>query len=215
MDYQSTLNYFVNKFGLNLSHNSPINIQSINRPIMGQCLSELGFNCGAEIGVAAGHHSELLLKSIPNLTLYSVDPWSNSNGYRAHKSSTLEEWRKLAVENLSKYSGSHIIRKQSMDAVNDFGDFSLDFVYLDGGHDFKNIAMDISEWIKKVKHGGILYGHDYTRITIGRYCCHVQDVVDAYAISHAIIPWFSLGLDGKVDGCPYREGQQSWMYICI
>ena len=70
-----------------------------------------------------------------------------------------------------------------MDAVKDFADGSLDFVYIDGHHGFKYVAEDIWEWHKKVKKGGIVAGHDY--FTLNKdprhpYCNHVKEVVDAY-----------------------------------
>ena len=80
-----------------------------------------------------------------------------------------------------------------MDAVKDFEDGSLDFVYIDGNHDFKNVANDIVEWQKKVRVGGIVAGHDYRRhkphLT---YQCHVVDVVNAYTYAFGINPWFVL-----------------------
>ncbi len=48
-----------------------------------------------------------------------------------------------------------------MDALEDFEDNSLDFVYIDGDHNFKHISEDIYEWTKKVRSGGIVSGHDY------------------------------------------------------
>jgi len=39
---------------------------------------------------------------------------------------------------------------------------SLDFVYLDAGHEHVDLKRDIDAWRPKVKPGGILAGHDYT-----------------------------------------------------
>jgi glycosyltransferase involved in cell wall biosynthesis len=48
-----------------------------------------------------------------------------------------------------------------MQAVTDFADESLDFVYIDGNHQLKYVVEDIVEWTKKIKKGGIIAGHDY------------------------------------------------------
>lgn len=37
----------------------------------------------------------------------------------------------------------------------------LDFVYIDAGHEYSDVANDISVWLPKVRSGGILAGHDY------------------------------------------------------
>ena len=49
---------------------------------------------------------------------------------------------------------------------------SVDFVYIDAGHDEADIRQDINDWLPKLKHGGWLAGHDY------RY--DVKAVVDRY-----------------------------------
>jgi len=208
-----SLKYFVDKFSLDIESESPINIEKINRPIMAKCLYELGYKIGAEIGVAAGDHSKILLENNPDLTLYCIDPWKRVDGFRSYRDATLEEWRINAEKILKPYKNRcHFMQTTSMNAVTRFKDHSLDFVYIDGAHDFKKIAMDICEWLKKVKPGGILYGHDFTRIPGGKYPCHVKDVVTAFANAKEIKTWFTLGMEGKADGL-YRESQLAWMYL--
>ncbi|NIV98148.1 class I SAM-dependent methyltransferase, partial [Candidatus Saccharibacteria bacterium] len=53
------------------------------------------------------------------------------------------------------------IKKTSMEAVKQFEDYSLDFVYIDAAHDFNNIMLDLIKWVPKVKIGGAVCGHDY------------------------------------------------------
>merc|ERR1711865_981161 len=38
---------------------------------------------------------------------------------------------------------------------------SLDFVYLDGAHDYKNVKAELNPWFDRVRPGGILAGHGY------------------------------------------------------
>src|SRR5207253_8367684 len=42
-----------------------------------------------------------------------------------------------------------------------FADASVDFVFIDAGHDFNSVCNDIRVWLPKVKPGGVLAGHDY------------------------------------------------------
>jgi predicted O-methyltransferase YrrM len=65
-----------------------------------------------------------------------------------------------------------------MEAVKDFADGSLDFVYIDADHRFKYIAEDIYEWPWRVRAGGVVSGHDY----VG----HVKPVVDAYTTAFGV-----------------------------
>jgi len=54
-----------------------------------------------------------------------------------------------------------IVRKLSTDAAMDFGDESLDFVYIDADHSYNAVKEDIAAWAPKVRRGGIVAGHDY------------------------------------------------------
>jgi predicted O-methyltransferase YrrM len=40
-------------------------------------------------------------------------------------------------------------------------DSSLDFVYIDAGHDYNNVKCDLAAWAPKVRPGGIIVGDDY------------------------------------------------------
>lgn len=207
----NTLDYIAKKFELDLTQKPPIEILKINRKIMAETLAELNFNLGVEVGVAKGDHAEILCKANPNLKLFGVDAWQHYPGYLDYMSERLNWFHKEAIKKLELYN-CELIQKFSMDAVNDFEDDSLDFVYIDGAHDFKNVALDICEWIKKVKPNGILYGHDFKRSTNPRLKQHVQDVVSAYAYALGIKPWFVLGTKGRNDG-EYREGTRSWLFV--
>ena len=46
--------------------------------------------------------------------------------------------------------------------VNKFKKHSMDFIYIDGSHEEKNIRRDIQQYLTILKPGGILGGHDYT-----------------------------------------------------
>ena len=205
-----TLKYIIEKFNLGLNHKPPIEIPNINRTIMAQTLYELEFKIGAEIGVAAGEHAETLCKNNPNLTLYCIDAWQYYHGYLDFLGEKLEKFYGEAQSRLAPYN-CILIKKFSMDAVKDFEDSSLDFVYIDGAHDFKNVADDVCEWTKKVKIGGIVFGHDFKR-SKSNYLNAVKDVVPAYCYQYKINPWFILGTKGRSDGM-FKEGTQSWMFI--
>lgn len=214
MNRDEVLMYLADKFSLDLSVPSPIDIPDINRLIAAQTLAELGYTTGAEIGVAAGDHSKLLLDTIPGLTLYSIDPWVPSFDYCSFRGSTLRNWKEEALNKLAPYPNCHIMQTTSMEAAQKIPKEMLDFVYIDGAHDFKNIAMDICEWIRRVRPGGILYGHDYVTIHSGRYKCHVKDVVDGYARSHLIQPWFVMRKDkqSKINR-RFSEDIPEWMFV--
>jgi hypothetical protein len=54
-----------------------------------------------------------------------------------------------------------LIRKFSLEACKEFEDKSLDFVFIDAGHEFTDCYNDIVNWYPKVKENGINIGHDW------------------------------------------------------
>ena len=115
--------------------------------------------------------------------MYAIDPWIGyeGSGRTEQKQEEQDKSFEIAKETLAPYDCT-IIRKTSMDALEDFKDGELDFVYLDGDHRFRQVAEDIVEWEKKVRKGGVVSGHDYwnTNPEAKNLMCQVGVVVDAY-----------------------------------
>lgn len=198
----NTLEYIVKKFNVDLNKESPFWLPQIDRlidlPIL---FKELGFTTGAEIGVLDGNYSEILCKSNPNLKVYSVDAWEVYplfNHFR--KSWHYKRSYQTAVVKLSQYPNNQIIKKWSMDAVADFADESLDFVYIDADHRFQAVTNDIAEWSKKVRIGGIISGDDFHS---GTDFVHLTKVIPAWTAAYKIHPWFLLG----------KRPKRNWMWV--
>jgi len=209
-----TLAYIAKKFELDLTRRCPIDILKINRKIMAQTLCELGLTEGAEIGVAKGEHAALLMDNNPSLHLYAIDPWDAYPGYVDYTQDKLDSFYGNVRRYLTRYKNCTIVRKKSMEAVLDFEDNQLDFVYIDGAHDFKSVAEDICDWSRKVRVGGIVFGHDYyMRTDKPTNIIHVKQVVQAYMYSHNISPWFVLGMQGNFSDGEYHEHGRSWMFV--
>lgn len=183
-----TLDYIADKFGLDLKQKSPISVP-ISRNGLAQLFAELGFRYGAEIGVETGHYSRVLCQANPDLNLYCVDSWRAYKGYRDHvNQDKLNRFYRDAIRRLKPFKAK-IVRKFSMDAVKDFKNETLDFVYLDANHEFQAVTNDIVEWGKKVKVGGIISGHDFESHR-GPSLIHVKEVVEGYTKAYKIAPWF-------------------------
>lgn len=154
------------------------------RDTFAELLGELNFNKGAEVGVQSGMYSEVLLVKNPNLHLQCVDPWS---AYLKVSDEQSEVAYQLAIKRLEPYKDRvTFVRKPSVEASRDFPDNSLDFVYIDGAHDFDNVMLDILHWVPKVKRGGIISGHDYYVFFRGG----VIKAVDYYIAAHGISMWY-------------------------
>lgn len=191
----------------------PAEISDCSRDDLPQFFVEMGYRVGAEIGVDKGEFSQKFCQA--GLRLYAIDPWLSYGDYKdsrgqAKLESIFEHTKKV----LAPYPNCKIIRKTSMKAANDFPDRSLDFVYIDGNHQFKYVAEDIAEWSKKVNVGGVICGHDYiyTNPRTQAGICHVIYVVNAYTQAYGIDNWYLLGRYKSQEG-EKRDKFRSWMFL--
>jgi len=121
----------------------------------------------AEIGVYRGALSKWLLTTFANLHLVMVDTWKTNQtldcelreGFRPQK-----WWDKVHREALDKTSPfsnrRSVVKKPSLLAAKDFPLDFFDFVFIDAGHQYPEVLSDIQVWTPKVKHGGVVCGHD-------------------------------------------------------
>lgn len=191
----------------------PAEIPDCSRDDLPQFFVEMGYKVGAEIGVDKGEFSEKIARS--GLKLYSIDPWFSYEDYEHTRGQKkLDSLYERTKHVLAPYPNCSIVRETSMDAAKDFEDRSLDFVYIDGNHQFKYVAEDICEWSKKVKVGGVICGHDYiyTNPRTQAGICHVIYVLNAYTKAYKIENWYLLGRKRAPEG-ETRDKFRSWMFI--
>lgn len=194
----------------------PLEIPNFGRTELAEMFRELGFKTGAEIGVKAGEYSEVLCKANPGLKLYCVDPWKSYEGYRNGRQDGMDAFFAKTQERLKPYD-YQLVREFSVKAAKGFADNSLDFVYIDANHDFFNVVSDIHAWLRVVRTGGILAGHDYIRRGPKRdgrpnVSHHVIEAVNGYTQSYNIEPWYVLGRKDIVEG-EIRDLERSWMWV--
>lgn len=163
------------------TRNVPWYPRSGTRIDLAKFFGEVGLNCGVEVGTKKGEYAKILCEANSNLCLYCVDPWIAYSGITQERQ---DRRYAVAVETLQPYNVG-IIKKTSMEAVNDFENGSLDFVYIDGNHRFEYAMMDLLHWPPKVRRGGIVAMHDYHPMG--------QDVtmtIEAYTRAKDIRPWY-------------------------
>jgi hypothetical protein len=184
---------------------SPAKIPESSRDNLPEFFVDMGYKVGAEVGVYKGEFTENLCKA--GLKMFAVDPWIVYKNYRKHPHEL--PYNEL-FENTKKLLASYdcaIIKKTSMEALDDIPDNSLDFVYIDGNHALPYITQDIYEWNRKVRVGGAICGHDYFVSNHNPYwirICHVKYAVDTCAKIFDVGNYYVLG---DKDKCP------SWLWI--
>jgi len=198
---------------------SPFEIPDCSRVDLPEFFKEMGYKVGAEIGVYKGNFSRKLCQA--GLKVYAIDCWTPYPGFDRMEISRIERQEYLyhrARQLLSRYKNATVIRKTSMEALKDFKDESLDFVYIDANHILKYVIEDIDGWSKKIRKGGVISGHDYTHPSRFRKRAnaweqvHVVFAVVAYTKAYRIKNWYVLGSRRAKPG-EKREMYRSWFWI--
>jgi hypothetical protein len=174
----------------------------ISRNTLAQIFNELGYKSGAEVGVRWGDYSKILCDSIPGLKLFCIDPYIPYGG-RHYTQEKMDIIYRHAQKLLAGYDVT-FIKKTSVQAAMEIPDNSIDFVYIDGLHEFDYAMLDTIYWTPKVRPGGIVAGHDY----VESYSCGVVNAIRAYTYAHAINEWFLTRVDPNE-----KEKNPSWFFV--
>ena len=194
----NTLDFILNKY--KVKNESKIELYCSREGTFPKLFKQLGFKVGVEVGVGNGDFSYTICKLCPNIKLYSVDAWTVFPDGGGWKQWRFDRLYKRVVSRLSHFSNNRIVRGWSMDMVKQFKDGSLDFVYIDAAHDYKNVYQDIKEWSKKVRKGGLICGDDYIfpedlpkdNIAYNNQKYGVKKAINAWVKKNKIKPLFVL-----------------------
>ena len=108
------------------------------------------YRTGVELGCGHGRLAAALMAGCPDLQLTSVDYFRRP------------EWEAAARQALAPYGDRcRLLQSSTHDAADQFADGSLDFVFIDAGHQYPSVADDIQRWWPKVRRGGWFGGHDF------------------------------------------------------
>ena len=117
----------------------------------------------AEIGCYEGEATMIFAKVCK--TVCAIDPWvSGYDDTDIVSNADLEYiYNKVFLPNMSKFDNVDIIRKTSVAAAAKVLTSSLDVVYIDAKHTYTGVQEDIAIWTPKIRKGGLLCGHDYSK----------------------------------------------------
>lgn len=127
---------------------------------------------GVEIGVKYADNAVNMLNNLNIDKLYLVDPYKYYDEYDSdykqdYVDKSLDDSYKIAKKNLLPYRNKvKIIKNYSSKAIDKIPD-NLDFVYIDGNHEYDYVKEDLELYYKKLKIGGYIGGHDFGTHRLG------------------------------------------------
>jgi len=115
---------------------------------------------GVEIGLYKGEYTKTIFETLNIKTLYGIDPYYRYINDHGHPINYIK-WRKLMLENTKQFGDKFIfIEKTSGEARKEIPN-DLDFVYIDGNHNYEYVKGDIDIYYDKIKNNGVIGGDDY------------------------------------------------------
>jgi len=118
-------------------------------------------------GMSAAFMAVEIINSGKNIKFDCVDIWTGAGKvgeYDHHDSVQNQTLYEEFIENMKPVEGYYTpIREWSSNAAKLYEDNSLDFVFIDAGHEYEFVHADILAWMPKIKSGGWIAGHDYPR----------------------------------------------------
>lgn len=127
-----------------------------------------------EIGSWLGRSAALMAVEIANsrkdIKFDCIDPWSDGGPDLKHKVVQMKESIYDQFLRNTRPVASYITthRMPSLEGVKLYEDQSLDFVLIDGSHQYEDVKADIAAWLPKMKKGGLLAGDDYNWSGVSR-----------------------------------------------
>jgi len=129
-----------------------------------------------EIGCWKGQSAAYMAEEIKNsgkaIEFFCVDTWMGTQTEDGHQrdpavvSGSLYE---TFIGNLKPFENLYKpLRMPSVEAAKTFEDNSLDFIYIDAGHEYEDVKADIEVWLPKLKKGGVIAGDDFNGRGVSR-----------------------------------------------
>lgn len=125
---------------------------------------------GCWLGRSTAYLAQKIKDSGKKITLYAVD-WGfgspEGKDYYLHQPMLREYGGNVAGKFVSNLLDCGVLDfvvpviSNSVKASMIFADRSLDFVFIDAGHDERSVWTDLHNWWRKVNLGGVMAGHDY------------------------------------------------------
>ena len=119
-------------------------------------LCEIGSYMGESTFIFA---SQLLFKEI-----HCIDPFEGPEEFNTMSNRTWGEVKREFWTNTRHWDNITLHQNYSYNTDHIFPDEHFDVIYIDGDHSYDSVIRDLNLYMPKLKHGGIICGHDYSHV---------------------------------------------------
>ncbi|HMO74078.1 MAG TPA: class I SAM-dependent methyltransferase [Sphingopyxis sp.] len=128
-----------------------------------EVIDSLPYGLIVEIGTWKGKSAAFagveIINSGKPIRFVTVDHFQGSPNHRdCEDVKTLEQQARANLKPVA--SVVDVLALPSVEAAATFEDGSIDFLFIDGTHDYENVKADLLAWKPKVKAGGLIAGDD-------------------------------------------------------
>lgn len=158
----------------------------------------------AEIGVFGGSFAAAILRRCERISrYYMIDPWRNLPDWRKPMNKPDQVFAHVfdeAMEQTKPWEDKRVVlRGKTTEVIDQLEDESLDFVYVDGDHTLRGIAVDLIKCFPKVRVGGCIAGDDFSA-SIWQHPRHYEPtLVFPFAVH------FAEAVDQRIFGLPHSQ----------
>lgn len=129
-------------------------------------INEFELKIITELGVYKGEFAKYILENTNCIEKYfMIDPWRNLSNWNKPANKDNEIFQKFYNETMQAtefVSEKRIVlRGKTTEVIDKIEDNTLDFLYIDGDHTLKGIAIDLMATWDKIKEDGFVGGDDF------------------------------------------------------
>lgn len=158
---------------------------------------------GSWKGKSSTYMAVEILNSGKRIKFDCVDTWNGSEEHLDKNNNSYEPLLEIPnglynefLKNIEPVkSVINPIRMSSIEASKLYKDNSLDFIFIDGAHDYFNVKQDVEHWFPKIKVGGYITGDDYAWPSV----------------SNAVDEYFGKNNVTSIKAPAYNYAEQTWL----
>jgi len=151
----------------------PLELHQISAPGLIPYIKQLGTDLvGCELGVCRGHNLRYLLDRADNIAMsYAIDPYIPyvDEPWGLISQEEIASWKNTAIQVLKHFENKiQFLNMTSLEAASYISDNSLNYIFIDGDHNYEPVLHDCRAYWNKIKSGGIFAGHDWNLDNVKR-----------------------------------------------